>query len=159
MKGPSAQQIIDTFSSPGQPPFGGVGWEVIIGRVGFGGEYGASFSRTSQGPWWVDWMTQPLFLSYHPFRSGYFLDPFIQAGVGCAGRVYLDQWTGDATGNLYLSIYPFVAAGLSLDLSGFLVSGKVSYAPFMTSPPAPSISSYPLGNVQVTLAAGIAIDW
>jgi hypothetical protein len=33
----AAHQIIGTFTSPDQPPFAGVGWEVIIGKVGFGG--------------------------------------------------------------------------------------------------------------------------
>lgn len=160
LKGPTAQQIIDTFTTPGQPPFGGVGWEVIIGRVGFGGDYSAAFTRTPQGTWWLDWITQPLFLSYHFFRTGYFLDPFVQAGMGCAGRVYLQEWLESAVGNnLYISIYPFVAAGLALDLSGFLVQGKMSYAPYMTPPPASPISSYPLGSVQVTLSAGIALNW
>jgi hypothetical protein len=74
--------------------------------------------------------------------------------------VYLQEWPESAVSdNLYISIYPFVAAGLGLDLSGFLLSGKVSYAPFMSAPPASPISSYPLGNIQVTLSAGIAIDW
>jgi len=160
LKGPNAQQIIDSFTSPGQSPFAGVGWEVIIGKVGFGGQYGASFTRTPQGTWWLDWDAQPLFLGYHFFRTGYFLDPFVQAGLGCAGRVYLEDWPRSAlSNNLFISIYPFVAAGLGLDLSGFLVSARVSYAPFMSAPPASPITAYPLGNVQVTLSAGIAIDW
>lgn len=58
-----------------------------------------------------------------------------------------------------ISIFPFVAGGLSLDLSGFLLSGKVSCVPFMTPPPASAFDNYPLGNFQVTLGAGIAIDW
>ncbi len=160
LKGPSAHQIIDTFTSPGQPPFAGVGWEVIIDRVGFGGDYSASFTRTPMGSWWLDWLAQPLFLSYHFFRSGHTLDPFVQAGVGCAGRVYLQDWPQtQVSDNLSISIFPFVAAGLGLDLSGLLVSAKMSYAPFMSAPPASPISSYPLGNVQMTLSAGIAIDW
>jgi hypothetical protein len=147
MKGPTAQQIIDTFTSPDQPPFAGVGWEVIIGKVGFGGEYDADFTRTPQGTWWLDWITQPLFLSYHFFRTSYFFDPFIQAGVGCAGRVYLQQWPESGiSSDLFISIYPFVAAGLGLDLSGFLLSTKVSYAPFMSAPPASPITAYPWGT-------------
>jgi hypothetical protein len=160
LKGPSAQQIIDTFTSPGQPPFCGVGWEVIIGKVGFGGDYSASFTKTPMGSWWLDWLAQPLFLSYHFFRSGYTLDPFVQAGLGCAGRVYLQDWPEtQVSNNLFISIFPFIAAGLGLDLNGFLLSAKMSYAPFMSAPPASPISSYPLGNVLVTLSAGIAIDW
>lgn len=42
-------QTIDSFASPSQPPFAGVGWEVIIGRVGFGGEYDANFTRNAPG--------------------------------------------------------------------------------------------------------------
>ncbi|HUI70521.1 MAG TPA: hypothetical protein VL354_08345 [Spirochaetia bacterium] len=160
LKGPSAQQIIDSFTSPGQPPFYGVGWEVIINKVGFGGDYAVDFTRTPLGTWWLDWNARPIFLGYHFFKSGYFLDPFVQAGVGCAGRVFLQKFPRtQVSDNLYISIYPFVAAGLGLDLSGFLMSAKVSYAPFMSAPPASPITEYPLGNVQVTLSAGIAIDW
>jgi len=152
-------QSIGSFTGASQPPFAGVGWEVIIGKVGFGGEYDVNFTRMAPGSWWLDWYAQPLFLSWHPFRNGSVLDPFAQAGLGSAGRVFIDQWTGDAASNLLISIFPFVAAGLSLDLSGFLLSGKVSYVPFTTPPPATVFSSYPLGNIQATLSAGIAIDW
>ncbi len=160
MKGTSAREIIDTFTDPGQPPFYGLGWEVIIGKVGFGGDYSASFTKTQQQTWWVDWLTQPLFVSYHFFKSGYTLDPFVQAGLGCAGRVYLQEWPESAVGsNLFISIFPYVAGGIGVDLDGFLASLKVSYAPYMTAPPASPISSYPLGNVMVTLSVGVAIDW
>jgi len=159
-KGTSGQQIIDSFASPDQPPFSGVGWEVIIGKVGIGGDYGAVFTRTPRDTWWLDWIAQPLFLSYHFLRTGYFLDPFVQAGLGCAGRVYLQEWPETAvSSNLFISIYPFVAAGIGLDLSGLLVSTKVSYAPFMSAPPASPIYAYPLGNFQVTVSAGVALDW
>jgi len=152
-------QSINSFTGPSQPPFAGVGWEVIVGRVGLGGEYDVNFTRSAPGSWWVDWYAQPLFLSWHPFRTGSVVDPFAQAGLGSAGRVFIDQWTGSAADNMLISIFPFVAGGLSLDLDGFLVSGKVSYAPFMTPPPATAFSNYPMGNFQVTLGAGIAIDW
>ena len=35
--GNSAQQIINTFTIGDQPLFWGLGWEVILGHVGFGG--------------------------------------------------------------------------------------------------------------------------
>ena len=160
LRGPSARQIIDSFTGPSQSPFTGFGWEVIIDRVGFGGEYDVDFTRTTQGLWWLDWYSQPLFLSYHPFKTrATVLDPFVQAGLGSAGRVFMGEWTGNPATNLYLSLFPFIAGGLSLDLSGFLLSGKVSYAPFMTPAPATSFNEYPLGNVQVTFSAGIALDW
>ena len=159
-KGPGAQQSISSFPDPGQPPFCGLGWEVVIDKVGFGGDYSAAFTKTPQQTWWLDWLAQPIFLSYHFFRSGYTLDPFLQAGVGCAGRVYLQAWPKTAiSNNLFISIFPFVAAGLGLDLGGFLLSAKASYAPFMSAPPGSPITSYPLGNVLVTFSAGAAIDW
>lgn len=159
LSGTSTQGIIGTFASPDQPLFGGVGWEVILGRVGFGGEYLASFLRAADSTWWLDWYAQPLFLSFHPLRSGFTLDPFVQAGLGCSGRVFLHHWSGSPYSNLYLSIFPFVAAGLSLNLDGFLIGTKVSYAPFMTPPPATSFQNSPLGPVQVTVSAGVALDW
>lgn len=160
LRGTSVQTIIGTFASPDQPLFAGVGWEIIIGKVGFGGDYMASFIRQpGSGWWWADWYAAPLFLSYHPLRQGYFLDPFVQAGVGCAGRVFLHEWIGAARNNLFLSIFPFIAAGLDLNLDGLLVGTKVSYAPFMSPPPATDFDNYPLGAIQVTLSVGVALNW
>ena len=159
MKGPTAQQIIDTFTSPDQPPFAGVGWEVIIGKVGFGGEYDADFTRTPQGTWWLDWITQPLFLSYHFFRTSYFFDPFIQAGVGCAGGVYPQQWPeSEISSDLLISIYPLLAlASLSISAAFSFrlrclmrrLGRRRLHHPLRPTP----------WGVQMTVSDGIAIDW
>ncbi|HVO39767.1 MAG TPA: hypothetical protein VMV03_12125 [Spirochaetia bacterium] len=159
LRGTSAQTIIGTFAGPEQPRFAGVGWEVILGKVGFGGDYMASFLHSPDSQWWLDWYAQPLFLSFHPLRRGFVLDPFVQAGLGSAGRVLLHHWTGSPDSNLFLSIFPFVAGGLAVDLEGFLASAKVSYAPFMTPPPATTFENAPIGQIQVTLSVGIALDW
>jgi hypothetical protein len=158
-KGPTAQQVISTFTDPAQQPYGGFGWEVVLGKMGFGGDYSVSFFRNDASQWWLDWYGQPLFISFHPLRSRMLLDPYLQAGLGSAGRVFLGEWSGPAPSNLYLSIFPFAAAGLSLNLEGFLVGAKVSYAPFLTPPPATGFSNAPIGNIQVTLSVGVALGW
>jgi len=159
LRGTSAQTIIGTFTGPEQPRFAGLGWEVILGKVGFGGDYMASFLRAPDTQWWLDWYAQPLFLSFHPLRRGFALDPFVQAGLGSAGRVLLHRWTGTPDSNLFLSVFPFVAGGLDLNLDGFLIGAKVSYAPFMTPPPATAFDNAPIGQIQATVSVGIALDW
>ena len=48
-----------------------------------------SFFRDAFTQWWLDWYAPALSLSYHPFGGNSFLDPFLQAGIGSAGRVML----------------------------------------------------------------------
>jgi len=158
-KGPTAQQVVNTFADPEQPLFGGFGWEVILGKLGFGGDYSVDFFRTPLSQWWLDWYGQAFFLSFHPLKSRILFDPFLQVGLGSAGRVFLGAWTGPAPANLSLSLFPFVAGGVSLNLDGFLLGAKVSYAPFLTPPPATDFANAPIGNIQVTLSAGIALGW
>ena len=43
--GASAQQIISAFANGSQPLLGGFGWEVVPGRLGFGGDYEVRFSK------------------------------------------------------------------------------------------------------------------
>jgi hypothetical protein len=158
-KGPTAQQVFSTFSNPEQPLFGGFGWEIILGKVGFGGEYSVDFFRAASSQWWLDWYGQAFFISFHPFKGRSFFDPFLQVGLGSAGRVLLDESAAPVNENLYLSIFPFIASGLRFNFDGFLLGAKVSYAPFLTPPPATVFNNAPIGNIQVTLSAGISLGW
>ena len=159
-------------------------WEVLHhSRVGFGNHYLARFSRMPSQfdyvdwDWWFDW-NGDMFLSFHFFRVGRMVDPFVQVGYGCAGRVRMTEanenyWVQDIHGDWYydsvywnpdgdnaavtnMSLYPFVAAGLALDLRGFLISARVAYRPFVHPVPGTQFDNYPLKNLQVALSAGIA---
>jgi hypothetical protein len=155
----SAEQIISTFSVGDQPLFCGFGWEVILDRIGFGGDLMVDFFRDSSQTWWLDWYAPALFLSFHPLGANWILDPFIQVGAGCSGRVLLDRWSPPASQDLYMSLFPFVAAGLSLNLDGLLLSAKAAYTPYKSPVPVTPFDTTNLGLFQVTLNAGLSIGW
>jgi hypothetical protein len=155
LKSPTAQEIVKTFSSPDQPFFWGGGWEVVLKKIGIGGTYLTNFVRDPSSQWWLDWYGQALFLSFHAFGAAAFIDPFVQAGIGSAGRVLLDNWTGPAEGNLYISIFPMLTGGLNVNLANFQVGAKLTWTPFMTPPPVTDFITYPLGSFQVTLSTGV----
>ena len=160
LPGTPAQDMIATFAIADQPLLWGFGWEVIPGRMGFGGTYQVSFSRDTLAGWWLDWYAPAFFLSFHPLGAHRFLDPFLEAGIGCAGRVSLSR-TPDPVANrsVSLALFPFLAAGLSLNLDGLLLGGKITYTPYAAPIPAAAIPLYPLGTFQVTLTAGLSLGW
>jgi hypothetical protein len=155
----SASQSVAALAIGSQPLFWGVGWEVIIGKVGFGGDYMVSFFRDSTPQWWLDWYAPALYISYHPIGANSSLDPFFEAGVGSAGQVMLARRPPVGSTNLSLALFPFVAAGLSLDLDGLLLGAKLAYTPAISPIPATEIPRYPLGSLQVTVTAGISLGW
>ena len=157
----SAQQIIATFGVGGQPLFWGTGWEVVLDRVGFGGDYEVTFLRDAAAatPWWLDWYAPALYMSYHLFGSTAFIDPFIQVGLGCAGRVLLTDTGSIPPDPLSIALFPFVSGGVSLDLDGLLLSAKATYTPYAGQIPVTTIPAYPLGKVQVMLSAGLSLGW
>ena len=161
LAGSSATQSIDTFAAGDQPLFWGLGWEVIMGRVGFGGDYLVSFSRDTGERWWLDWYAPALFLSFHPLGTRFFLDPFLELGVGSSGRVLLDSVrtpTGPGPNqDLSLALFPFAGGGIAFNLEGLLLSVKAVYTPYASPVPATDIPNYPLGKFQVTVSGGISI--
>jgi hypothetical protein len=159
----SAREIINTFTVGDQPLFWGLGWEVILDRVGFGGDYLVSFFRDAGSQWWLDWYAPAFYLSFHPFGGNAFFDPFLQVGIGSAGRVLLGTMhtpmTAPLDRDLFLALFPFVGGGIALNLDGLLLSAKVAYTPYASPIPVTSIQTYPLGRFQVTLGAGISLGW
>ena len=155
-------------------------WEVLLNRFGFGMHYMVKFDKLVTGyddplyDWSLDW-NGDLFLSFHVLGGGFFLDPFIEIGFGNVGRVDLDNddgdWRWSESGWVYqippwnpaergglsnLSLYPYAAAGLALDLDGFLVGAKFTYRPFVISIPVTQFADYPLKSFQLTVFAGVA---
>jgi len=167
--------------------FTGIHWEVITeSKFGFGSRYLIKFYQLPSKEdyvnydWWMDW-SGDIFLSYHFFRADRFLDPFVMAGYGCAGRVELiyqndNYWTQSEKGEWYydppleweddyrnqdsvthLSLFPYVGAGISLNFKGFILGANASYRPFATPVPATQFAQYPLKNIQVVISAGAAL--
>jgi hypothetical protein len=139
-----------------QAPLVGLGWEVVMDHVGLGGVYTVDFSEEAGSAWWLDWDAQAIYLSYHILGAGSFVDPFVDAGLGCAGRVFLGPGES-ASERLSLTVYPFASAGAALELEGFRIGAKLSYALSQSAIPATSIPGYPLGRFQVSAFAGVSI--
>ena len=157
--GSTTQQIVNTFAIGDQPLFWGFGWEVILGTSGFGGDYMVSFFGDAGSQWWVDWYAPALFLSFHPIGPNHIVDPFLQVGIGSAGRVMLRGMSWTPSSDLMISIFPYVGGGLNFNLDGLLLGVKAMYTPFNAEIPVTNIPAYPLGTFQVTLSAGFAIRW
>jgi hypothetical protein len=155
----STEQSVSTFAVGGQPLFWGFGWEVILGKVGFGGDCAVSFFQDAGAQWWLDWLAPALFASYHPLGANTLLDPFVEVGLGCAGRVMLARRPMHTAQGLELSLYPFVAGGLNLNLDGLLVGAKLAYTPYASPIPVTDIPRYPLGSLQLTMSAGVSLGW
>jgi hypothetical protein len=149
-------------------PLWGMGWELTLRRFGFGGTYMVNFSQDDANQWALDWYGEALYASYHLFGGGAFIDPFVQAGIGCAGRVsigpypyypypyYPDTMDPDfMPEGLMISLFPFAGAGVALHLDGLTVGAKLKYMPFNSPIPAAWIPGYPAGQFQAEVFAGV----
>lgn len=151
---PSIDQAIETFGS--DMPFAGLGWQVVVGHVGLGGSYLVDFIEESGSAWWLDWNAQAIYASFHLFEPRAFLDPYVSAGAGCSGQIYLGP-SGDAGGDLAISLYPFLAAGCALNLEHLRVGAEMSFAPWSSAIPVTSIPEFALGAIQVSAFVGFGI--
>ena len=154
---PSVREVAEAFSDSGRPFLWGPGWEVILDHVSLGGTYLVSFFQDGTPAWWLDWYAEPLYLGYHLFGAGSLIDPFVQIGLGSAGRVILEEQPPVDRDKLYISVFPFVAGGFVLDLDGFVIGSRIAAYPAVSPPPATDFSNYPLDNFQVSLFASVGI--
>jgi hypothetical protein len=153
MSSPSFDQAVRALGNGSS--FGGLGWEVVMDHVGIGGQYLVDFNEVDTDSWWLDWDGQAAYMSYHLLGARSAVDPFVDAGIGSAGRVFLGPGGCDAT-RLAISVYPFVSAGASLDLHGLRIGAKLSYALGRTAIPATTIPDYPIGRFQACAFAGVS---
>jgi hypothetical protein len=151
---PSLDQAASALG--GQQLLVGLGWEVVMDHIGIGGSYAVDFHEDSPAEWWLDWEAQAIYCSYHILGSRSLIDPFVDAGLACAGRVFLGP-SGAPAERLALAIYPFASAGAALELNGLRAGAKLSYALSQGAIPATSIPAYPLGRFQVSAFAGISL--
>jgi hypothetical protein len=153
MSSPSFDQAVRALGN--DSPFCGIGWEVVLGHIGIGGQYLVDFHEDSPDSWWLDWNGEAAYASYHLFGARSAVDPFVDAGIGSAGRVFLGPADCDAA-RLAISVYPFASAGASIDLHGLRLGAKLSYALGPTAIPATTIPDYPIGRFQVCAFAGFS---
>ena len=70
--------------------------------------------------------------------------------MGCAGRVSSPRCRRGPDAepqSLSLALFPFVAAGLSLNLDGLLLGAKVIYTPYKAQIPVTDDPGLPAGNI------------
>ncbi len=151
---PTVDQVFSALRD--SPGFLGIGWEVVIKRFGMGGNYLVLFEPDSNDSWWFSWETQPFYASCHLLGGSARIDPFVDAGLGCAGRVYLGPTY--ASGELLgISIYPFASAGLALNIDSFRIGAKISAIPWQGRLPATPIAGCEVGAFQAQLFAGVSL--
>ena len=174
---PSITNIIDEIDK-GVNFKPGFEFGMKVNRIGFGISSLFMFNKTESAypnlnwDWTFDWIST-INIGYHFARRWYLLDPFIEAGFGAAGRVDLipyfesmEHMSCLAAGNLNcpdyknlsgLSLVGYIAAGLSLRLDMLYISGKLSYWPLNSPPPATQFMPYPLKQFQFAVSAGFVL--
>jgi hypothetical protein len=143
----------------------GLYWEVLREHVGFGMTYLVDFQRLDspypemQYLWFVDWVGS-FDLRYHFFED-FFLDPFLEAGLGSAGRVDISSYEENGLPGvedpLELSVFGQVGGGLAFRLSGLHLGARLLYRVFNSVPPATDFQAYPLKGFRFDLFGGFSL--
>ena len=141
----------------------GLYWEVILGQIGFGMTYLGDFtSVTSESPdleyeWYFDWIGSWDF-RYH-ILGNFAIDPFLEFGLGSAGRVDISDYEGndDLRDPLQLSLFTQGGGGAALRLDNFHIGGKLLYRISNSPIPATQFETYPLKNFQLAFFGGFSI--
>jgi hypothetical protein len=139
----------------------GLYWEVVPGNLGFGMTYLGKFDRqatTLPGldyQWHFNWIGTFDF-RYH-FIKDSLLDPFIEAGIGNAGRVDITAYGPgyeNEQDDLIISNFGQAGGGLAFNLKDFHVGAKVLVR-FLNRPlPATQFDAYPLKNFNLSIFGG-----
>jgi hypothetical protein len=135
----------------------GFGWEVICGHYGIGGSYCTNFERDARRRWNVEWYSEVIYMGYHFFQKGRFLDLFVRVGLGNAGSIFLGDNDNDIRDRLLLTIFPVLGAGIACEFDGFCAGFSINYTPLMSPVPVTDFEVYPLKNVQAVIFCGVAI--
>ena len=109
---------------------------------------------------WLNWMGTAD-LRYHILGSDAFLDPFVEAGFGAAGRSDMKNYEKAGVGtNDYtptnLSLFGQVGGGLAVKLSLIQLGAKLDWRFWNGAVPGATQDPYPLKNFSVALFGGLA---
>jgi hypothetical protein len=162
---PSVSGVMQAFDErTGLLP--GLYWEYAPGKLGFGMTSLFGFNHVDVAApvnkeLWLDYITS-LDLRFHFFGPRAFLDPFVEAGFGTAGRSNVTDYEAvGAGGNDYsptnLSLFGQVGGGLALKLSIFQVGARLGWRFWNAAVPGTSYDPYPLKNFSVALFGGLAL--
>jgi hypothetical protein len=143
----------------------GLYWEYVGNHLGIGMTALLDVTRADAAApvyeeLWLDWISS-LDLRYHFLGPQAFLDPFIEAGLGVAGRSNLTDYEALGVGTTdysptNLSLFSQVGAGLALKVSVFHVGAKAGWRFWNGAVPGTSYDPYPLKNITVGLFGGLA---
>jgi hypothetical protein len=143
----------------------GLYWEIAGKNLGFGMTYLVDIETLDVAApvykeIWLDWMGTAD-LRYHILGSDAFLDPFVEAGFGAAGRSDMTNYEKVGAGtNDYtptnLSLFGQVGGGLAVKLSMFQVGAKLDWRFWNGAVPGATQDPYPLKNFSVALFGGLA---
>jgi hypothetical protein len=161
---PTLKSIRQEFDE-GTNLLSGLYWEVLMGRLGLGMTYLVDFQKqASPYPeldylWFVDWVGS-FDLRYH-FVKDFLLDPFLEAGLGSAGRAdissYEEHGLPASENPLQLSLFAQVGGGLAFRLPGMHLGARLLWRPFNEIPPATQFQPYPLKNFRFDLFGGFSL--
>ena len=141
----------------------GLYWEVLLGRLGFGMTYLGDFTSVSseisdmEYEWYFDWIGSWDF-RYH-ILGNFAVDPFLEFGLGSAGRVDISDYDGNTElrDPLQLSLFTQAGGGAALRLDNFNIGGKLLYRISNSPVPATQFEVYPLKNFQLAFFGGFSI--
>jgi hypothetical protein len=161
---PTLKSIRQEFDE-GTNLLSGLYWEVLMGRLGLGMTYLVDFQKqASPYPeldylWFVDWVGS-FDLRYH-FVKDFLLDPFLEAGLGSAGRAdissYEEHGLPASENPLQLSLFAQVGGGLAFRLPGMHLGARLLWRPFNEIPPATQFQPYPLKSFRFDLFGGFSL--
>lgn len=142
----------------------GMYWEVLFGQFGFGMTYLVDFTHISselpglQYEWYLDWIGSWDF-RYH-ILGNFAIDPFLEFGLGSAGRVDISDYEGndELRDPLQLSLFTQGGGGVALRLDNFHIGGKLLYRISNSPVPATQFETYPLKNFQLAFFGGFSIN-
>lgn len=137
--------------------FSGLEGEIWVGQIGIGGSYLGRFvdegveEDSEEQEWWYDWKSD-LFVSYHIFRGGAFLDPFVRLGGGVTMRA--DE--KDAVTNA--GIYQYVGGGAHMSLGGLVIGCGLNYNILNQrfQPDGTSWEMYPTRRFEARIYGGVS---
>jgi hypothetical protein len=144
--------------------FPGLYWEEMFGHLGLGMTYLGKFKRLENSEngydWQFDWIGS-LDLRYH-FITESLLDPFVEFGLGCAGRVEFPVHSDQAGHESYngepllLSIFFQAGGGIAFRFDSLHAGLRVLYRIMNDPVPGTVYDVYPLYRLESVFFAGVS---
>ncbi len=143
----------------------GLYWELAGRRLGFGMSCLLDLEKADvpapvEEEFWLDWISTAD-LRYHILGSDAFLDPFLEAGFGAAGRSDVTNYEKAGVGSnddtpTNLSLFGQVGGGLAVKIAVFQLGARLDWRFWNGEMPGAAQDPYPLKNVSAALFGGLA---